>query len=144
MSLSTIMSFPVVSVEMDDSLGTVKEIFDNTHFHHLIVVDNDRVAGVISDRNLLKEISPRLGSPAETAKDAAVLNKRAHQIMNRPAITLPVGAKIHQAVSLFNQKKISCIPVVDDNNKPVGMISWRDILKAIEDNRNRKLQKNNE
>ena len=140
MSLNTIMSYPVVTVEMDDPLSVVKEIFDSTHFHHLIVVASGCVVGVISDRNLLKEISPRLGSPAETEKDRAVLNKRAHQIMTRPAITLPVTAQIHQAVSLFNQRNISCIPVVDDNNKPVGIVSWRDILKAIENNRNKKQQ----
>lgn len=142
MSLDSIMSRPVVTVEMDDPLSIVKDIFDSTHFHHLIVVDTGSVVGVISDRNLLKEMSPRLGSPAETDKDAAVLRKRAHQIMTRPAITLPVTAKIHQAVSLFNQHDISCIPVVDRHYKPVGIISWRDILKAIEDNRNQKVQNN--
>lgn len=140
MSLDSIMSYPVVTVEMDDPLSIVKDIFDNTYFHHLIVVASGCIVGVISDRNLLKEISPRLGSPAETAKDTAVLKKRAHQIMTRPAITLPATAQIHEAVSLFNRHGISCIPVVDGDNKPVGIVSWRDILKAIEDNRNKKIQ----
>ena len=34
-------------------------------------------------------------------------------------------------IKIFNKHDISCIPVVDDEHKPVGIISWRDILKTL-------------
>ena len=37
---------------------------------------------------------------------------------------------------VFNQHNISCIPVVNESGKPVGVLSWRDIFKAIEQNKN--------
>ncbi len=47
MSVEKIMSRIVVSIEMDDSLSMVKEIFDNTRFHHLLVVESGKLFGVI-------------------------------------------------------------------------------------------------
>ena len=72
------MTKKVVTVEMDDSLRLVKEIFDNVSFHHLLVVDGGKLYGVISDRDLLKNLSPNIGTVAETSRDLAALNKKAH------------------------------------------------------------------
>ena len=133
MSVEKIMSKTVVTVEMDDSLRVVKEIFDNTRFHHLLVVESGKLVGVISDRDLLKAISPHIGTMSETAKDLATLTKRrVHQIMTRKPVVLGQNTRIFDAIEIFNNNKISCIPVVDDAFKPIGMISWRDILKALE------------
>lgn len=137
MSVEKIMSTPVVTIEMDDSLKMIKEIFDNTHFHHLIVVDAGKIFGVISDRDLLKALSPNIGTAAETTRDMATLKKSAHQIMTRKPVTLRLNAGIYNAVEIFNSHNISCIPVIDDENKPIGIISWRDILKELESNHNK-------
>ena len=131
MSVEKIMSTTVVTVEMDDSLRMVKEIFDNTRFHHLLVVESGKLFGVISDRDLLKALSPHIGTVGETARDAASLNKRVHQIMTRKPVVLGQNAEIFDAIEIFNNQNISCVPVVDDGFKPVGIISWRDILKAL-------------
>ncbi len=131
MKISEIMSDTLVTIDMDDTLHTVKNIFDNSKFHHLIVVEQDKIYGVISDRDLLKSLSPGVGTASETSTDLALLNKKTHQIMTRKPITLKPGNSIIDAINIFNQHKISCIPVVDDTQKPVGIVSWRDILKAL-------------
>jgi acetoin utilization protein AcuB len=131
MHVRDIMSKTVVTVEMDDSLRTVKEIFDHLHFHHLLVVDEGKLLGVISDRDVLKALSPRLGTMAESSSDSATLNKRVHQIMTRNPVSLRPEASMQDAVSLFNTHGISCIPIVDGNHRPVGILSWRDILRAV-------------
>jgi acetoin utilization protein AcuB len=131
MRIEQIMRKSIVTVEMDDSLETVKDIFDNVRFHHLLVVVSGKLIGVISDRDLLKALSPNIGTVAETTRDSATLNKRVHQIMARKPITLTPNAGIDDAIEMFDKHKISCIPVVDDEHKPVGIISWRDILKAV-------------
>jgi acetoin utilization protein AcuB len=143
-SVERIMSKTVVTVEMDDSLRMVKEIFDNTRFHHLLVVDSGKLFGVISDRDLLKALSPHIGTMGETARDAASLNKRVHQIMTRKPVVLGQNAGILDAIEIFNNHKISCIPVVDEEHIPVGIISWRDILKEIEAKRGKHPNKANQ
>ena len=131
MIVGDIMSRKVVTVEMDDPLHTVKEIFDRLHFHHLPVLEEGTVFGVVSDRDLLKALSPNIGTSTETYKDTATLNKRVHQIMSRKPITLHPEAAVLEAIQVFNSHRISCIPIVDHHGKLVGLLSWRDILRAL-------------
>lgn len=142
MLVEKIMSKPVVTVTLDDTLGEVKHIFENAKFHHLLVVEEGKLYGVLSDRDLLKSISPFIGTVQETAHDKFTLNKKVHQIMTRKPITLSPFANVYEAISVFNQHNISCIPVVNEENIPIGIISWRDILRVIEVNHNKKLNKN--
>ena len=131
LTVRQIMTEKIVTVEMDDKLLIVKEIFDNLKFHHLLVTENELLFGVLSDRDLLKALSPNLGLLSETAKDKETLNKRVHQIMTRKPITLRPEAPITDAASLFITRSISCLPIVDEGFKPVGIVSWRDVMKAL-------------
>jgi acetoin utilization protein AcuB len=131
MDVRQIMTTKVVTVEMDDRLSTVKEIFDNVRFHHLLVVERGKLCGVLSDRDLLRVLSPNVGTNRETVKDAASLNKRVHQIMTRDPVTLAPDASVRQAIEVFNTHRISCIPIVGTAGEVVGLLSWRDILRAL-------------
>ncbi len=132
MRVTEIMTKRLVTVSMDDNLKLIKQIFSKTHFHHLLVVESDKLLGIISDRDLFKSLSPNLGKVSETEKDVATLNKRAHQIMTRKPISLTTEANIYDAISVFNRSSVSCLPILDDNNKPVGILSWRDIFRVLE------------
>jgi acetoin utilization protein AcuB len=129
-NLRDIMTARVVTVEVDDLLETVKAIFDSVKFHHLLVVEKGKLYGVISDRDLLRALSPYIGTPSENARDLATLKKRVHQIMTRRPVTLPADATVDDAVKLFLEHRVSCLPVVDPAFKPVGIVSWRDLLKS--------------
>lgn len=131
MKISKLMTKHLVVVTMDDPLSKVKDIFDQTEFHHLLVVEGDNLFGVISDRDLLRSLSPKIDTAGATSKDLASLNKKAHQIMTRKPIYLNENASPQDAVDIFNQNKISCIPITNDDGKPVGILSWRDIMKVI-------------
>jgi acetoin utilization protein AcuB len=52
--------------------------------------------------------------------------------MTRHPILISEKATINESVVLFNQHKLSCFPVIDEKNNPVGVLSWRDIFKALE------------
>lgn len=132
MRIEQMMTARVVSVTMDDTLTSVKDIFENTRFHHLIVLEKNKLLGVISDRDLLKALSPNIGLASESSRDTATLNKRVHQIMTRKPITIHAKSDVYVAIALFNQHAISCLPVIDHENKVVGILSWRDILRALE------------
>jgi acetoin utilization protein AcuB len=131
MRVHDIMSTRIVTVELDDRLEVVKEVFDRLKFHHMLVVEEGKLFGVVSDRDLLRALSPFVGSTVETARDAATLNKRVHQVMTRKPITLRQNAEVIDAVRLFLAHAISCIPIVDDEFRPVGIVSWRDVLKSL-------------
>jgi acetoin utilization protein AcuB len=131
MLLNKIMKTRLATVDMDDKLRVVKNIFDSMGFHHLLVVGDDKtLRGVVSDRDLLRALSPYVGTAAETTRDIASLNKRVHQIMSRQPITLKADGTVDDAIALLLDHRISCVPIVDDQFRPVGIVSWRDILRA--------------
>jgi len=131
MSVENLMSRHLVTVELDDTLRTVREIFSHAKFHHLLVVEEGRLYGVLSDRDLLKALSPRIATASETEKDRATLNKKVHQIMTRKPIVVKPKDSVYDAIELINKHGVACLPVVDAENYPVGILTWRDILRVL-------------
>jgi len=123
------MTRKVVTVEMDDTLLTIRMIFQHVKFHHLVVVDNRKPVGVISDRDFLKAASPFLGKIVETTRDLDTLRKRAHQIMARNPVTVYPETSIEAAADLLLEKNISCLPVISSQGDVVGIVTWKDILQ---------------
>lgn len=127
------MTQHVISVSMDVSLGEVRHIFEAASFHHLIVTDAHKVVGVLSDRDLLKHISPFIGKMAERTQDLAVLKRRVHQVMTRNLCTASPDTPLADAGRIMLNRKISCLPVVDDDDHLEGIITIRDLARVALD-----------
>lgn len=76
MTVDSIMTCRVFTVEREESLLAVRNLFREGAFHHLIVVDEGRLVGVISDRDVLQAVSPFLDTPVETHRDVHTLPSR--------------------------------------------------------------------
>lgn len=134
MKIAEIMTKRVATVEMDDTLHVVQDLFHKARFHHLLVVDEEgALVGVISDRDLLKALSPYLGTGAEQERDRFTLAKHAHQIMTRNPVVVRPEAEARDAARLLVNKGISCLPVVTAEGEIVGVVTWRDLLKKLID-----------
>ncbi|MGL4917636.1 MAG: CBS domain-containing protein [Aeromonas allosaccharophila] len=129
MHIRDIMTTRVATVSMDDRLSVIKDIFEQAHFRHLLVLEEGELVGVISDRDLFRAISPYLDSEAEMNRDTETLTKRAHQIMSRQLITIASHLTVRDGVKLMLEKGVSCLPVLE-NGALVGVISWKDFLKV--------------
>ncbi|MDF2178502.1 CBS domain-containing protein [Aliiglaciecola sp. CAU 1673] len=129
--LERFMTKQLVTIKPEATLAEVKAIFAKAKFHHLLVVEAGKLVGVVSDRDLLKTVSPYIGTAAERAMDTATLTKKVHQIMSRNLWVLGPKDDVYDAVQMFSRQRISCIPVVDAERRPVGIISWRDIMRLL-------------
>ena len=130
-TVSEIMTSKVVTIEMDDSLEVIRDIFRKVKFHHLVVVDGEKIVGVISDRDLLKAISPYVNTMSETNRDRATLEKRAHQIMSHYPVTIQKSCPIQKAAKLMLDRRVSCLPVTMPDGTIEGMVTWKDVFKAF-------------
>ena len=127
--VADIMVTRVVTIEMDDRLALAKEIFDQASFHHLPVVDEGILYGMLSERDLLRAISPHLGAIGETNRDQETLHKRVHQVMTRDPVTISPHKRIDEASELILKHGIGSLPVLEDG-KLVGIVTWKDLLRA--------------
>jgi len=93
------------------------------------VVDEGELLGVISDRDVLKEISPHINTLSEDARALKTLKKKAHQIMTRAPITTEKHTRMEDAASLMLNKVISCLPIVSGSGQIEGILSMKDILR---------------
>ncbi|WP_088328999.1 CBS domain-containing protein [Lacimicrobium sp. SS2-24] len=132
MKVSRIMTSDVVTVGLDDNLGKVYQIFAQHRFHHVLVVKGKTLLGIISDRDLLKSLSPRIGTPMANDYDQAAFKRKVSQIMSRELVVILENESVLQAVRLFNRHRISCLPVVNAEREWVGILSWRDVFRQIE------------
>ena len=128
MNLNQIMTAKVITIGMDDTLGQIQNLFKKYKFHHVLVLDDEELIGVISDRDVLKEISPYVNTLSEDFRARKTLTKKAHQIMTRNPITVEPDVPVENAASIMLNKNISCLPVVSSSGDIEGILSWKDIL----------------
>ena len=51
--------------------------------------------------------------------------------MTRSPITLPAGTRLSRSARVFADHKNGVLPIVDDRDRLVGMISYTDVLRAV-------------
>lgn len=129
MPIKDIMSRHVVTVPMDMDVYDLQKKFSDLKLHHLLVTDDKKLVGIISDRDILKCVSPYAGTVAEIERDSRTLRKKAHQIMTRNPITALKTDSIKKTGRIIIDKNIGCLPVVDTSGNLQGVVTWRDIFK---------------
>lgn len=135
MRVAEIMKTRVATIEMDDDLETVRELFSQAPFHHLLVIDETRqLVGILSDKDLYKALSPYLDSLAENQRDRDTLARRVHQVMTRQPITVSPQLSVAEAIERVLAHGISCLPVLE-NGQICGIVTWRDLLRASQQDR---------
>ena len=127
------MTSRVVTVEMDDSLQVIQDVFRRVKYHHLVVVDEGKIVGIIADRDFFKAISPFVGTLSETDRDRATLQKRAHQIMSHYQATVRRSCSIEKATKIMLDRGVSCLPVTNADGTIEGIVTWKDLVKGLLD-----------
>ncbi|WP_205274258.1 CBS domain-containing protein [Leptospira ainazelensis] len=128
--LKQVMTTRIITVNLDDPVSRIGKIFDNLEFHHLLVIDDQKkLIGVISDRDYLKTISPFIGTRMERVQDNLTQKKTASQLMSSFLITASIDQTVKYAIELMIRYKISCLPVMDDRGEIAGIVTSKDILK---------------
>ncbi len=133
MIVDDLMNRNLIEVGLDDSLRTIQQLFTQHRIHHVLVVEDDQHVGVISDRDVLHVLSPFLDTSAEKPADRATLEKRAHQVMSRNLVTVPLGTTTNVAAKTILENNISCLPVTAADKQVVGILTWKDLLRGAYD-----------
>jgi CBS domain-containing protein len=130
--VSAIMTKNVISVLPTDSLNAVKEFFATHRSHHLPVVEDKKMLGMISKSDFLA-VSGGLGRiKREFLDEEAFLTEHtAAEIMVTGLAKLEPTSRINVAVNLFALNYFHALPVFD-NDELVGIITTHDIIKFLD------------
>ena len=59
------------------------------------------------------------------------MKKRVHQIMSRDLVTAGPDITVAEAAARMLSERVSCLPVVDDNRSPLGILTVRDFVAWV-------------
>ena len=127
MKVKDIMVKEVATLDINDELSLANDIMRLGRIRHLPVVDGPRLVGIISERDLFRSsLAHALGYGN---KDTREIMKTLHikDVMEQQVITVSPDMDLSDAVALMVERKIGCLPVVQDN-KLLGLITETDIL----------------
>jgi len=110
---------PAAQLRSDMTLAEVRAAFDHTGADILPVVDDRKVVGMISSRELLASL--HLGGEAET---------RARDMMSHPPVIVRVDESVQDAAIRMDQAEVRAVAVVDDAGDFIGVIDRSQVLGA--------------
>lgn len=128
MPISDIMTTKLITIAPTATIAEIEPMFKQHRIHHLLVVSEQGLLGIVSDRDVLRNLSPFANTSAQDDKDAFLLNRKAQQIMSKRLVAIHPDAGIREACKVLLDNRVSLLPVVGDK-KLVGVVSWKDILR---------------
>ncbi len=125
-----IMTTEVTTLGRNDSLQLVKDIMTLGRVRHFPVMEDGKVVGVVSQRDLYKASLGAVMKYGEKAQRAVLEGIVVKEVMSDPPITIAPHASVQEAARLMMEKKIGCLPVLE-GPQLVGLVTETDMLKLI-------------
>lgn len=123
MLIHEVMHPDPVTVSPGTKLNEAYRIMEDKNIRHLPVVDDEKIVGVVTDRDLRLATSMLTQNPFD-------IETRIEKVMSHPVQTAHPSDPIEIATRTMRELKIGCMPVVEDN-KLVGIVTGMDLLDAL-------------
>ena len=126
------MSAPAVTITPDAVLRDALSLMHAHRFRRLPVVDaSGKLIGIVTERDLQPALPSRVGSPSVWELNYVVSNVQIREVMTEGAITTTPDTPIEDVARLMIDTKTGGLPVVDDQDHVVGVITETDIFRAF-------------
>ncbi|MGI9590714.1 MAG: CBS domain-containing protein [Myxococcota bacterium] len=124
-----IMPRKMVTISESDRLSTVEDIMTLGRVRHMPVVHGGKLVGVVSERDLLRSSLSSLSEFGTEERRAFLHVVEIGRVMSAPAITIGPRNTVEEAARVMAEKKIGCLPVVDEDDILLGLITETDVLR---------------
>jgi CBS domain-containing protein len=149
MLVKDVMSKNVITISPEDSISDAIEKMAKNNISGLIVVEEEKVVGVISESDVLRVFKseiPEISTSTSTAlsiflileKGIKAINEmkkigklKVKNLMSKRVFYVKPEDTILEAARIMSKKDVRRLPVIDENGKLVGVISRTDILRAL-------------
>lgn len=135
--VSAIMSKDYITADPADTLEVIREKLADSATHHVPLVKDGKIVGIISKGDLLRMEHHFTIFNAQKSLEhnkAIFSTVLASEIMTKNMVMLKTTDTISTAVDLFRENLFHALPVVDESEHLVGMITPLDLLRYAFDN----------
>jgi acetoin utilization protein AcuB len=129
MKVVDVMTKDPLTVTPDETIGQADELMNTNNIRQLPVVEARELVGIVTDRDIRSFLSGALPESPEEREKA--LNSKISDIMTTEPITVSPEDDLEEAVELLIEEKIGGIPVVEESEGLVGIVTYVDILRCF-------------
>jgi CBS domain-containing protein len=115
-----VMARDILSISMKGDFRHALELLLSRQIHALAVVDEDRLVGIVSSRDFLREFS--YGELPGTREPVSSL------LSGKPPESIAPEASLDEALLMMHETGVACLPIAQ-GDCPVGVVSQRDIVR---------------
>lgn len=129
--ITNIMSKNPISVQVGQPLSAVRSTLAEHGFHHVPILNGTKLVGVMSSTDLVR-LSFGIGL-AEAKSIDVVLDytyKLADVVTDKVA-TIGDGGTVREAAEVLSHGTFHSVPVVNNNNELVGMVTTTDLIRYL-------------
>ena len=120
--IEQIMTTDLFTVNKDELVDMAAYVMNWQHIRHVPVENKEhRLVGLVSHRSLLRLVSDTLDGQSATAKPIS-------EIMNVDVVTARPETPTLEAIQLMRENRISCLPVVEEGDRLVGIVTEHDFM----------------
>jgi len=121
LKVKDVMVTNIITIEAGATARKAAELMNRHDIGCLVVVNNDKPIGIVTERDMLKRVMLQLRDPRRS---------RVSHIMSKPLITTSPETDLRDAVGLMNERRIKKLPVVEEG-RLLGLISITDIVRSL-------------
>jgi CBS domain-containing protein len=124
------MTETVIVIEADRPVSEALDCFFQYPIHHLPVVRNGRLAGILSSADVMKL---EFFVPKAAADRARYIDERftIEQLMRQPVASLKVHNSLAEAAEKLTDGGVHALPIVDDADHVIGIVTTTDIIRSL-------------
>lgn len=133
LTVSDFMTRNVTTIIENETMRQACKLMYQDNIGSIVIIKNDTVdqagtttqvipRGMVTERDIARMV----GFSAKFFADMPV-----SEVMSKPLITINPNTSVKDAVSLMEQKDIRRLPVIDEKGQMVGIITAKDIFKAV-------------
>lgn len=128
MKVVDVMTKNPLIMTANETVGVADRLMVENHIRQLPVVDGSALLGIITDRDIRSFMANSLLD--ESTRNKA-LQTPVQEIMTTEPLTLAPDDDLRDAVELLIEEKIGGVPVVDEAEGVVGIVTYVDILRCF-------------
>jgi len=130
--IEAIMVSQVATITPESTLYDAARIMGEKHIGSLIVVKYETAVGIITERDLLREV---VNKEIALEKDwlaggASIKEEKVEKIMSYPVIMISKDSNIKEAAQKMIEKRLRRL-AVSDNGKVVGIVTAADLIRCL-------------
>lgn len=130
--IAQVMTSNVRTLDVDVKLSDVRQLLRAERCHHVPIVEDGRLVGIVSSRDLIGLLGG--SSAASSAEIDELLDRRSSvaETMSRELTTMEPSESVDRAIDLIAEGRIHSVLVVDGEGRLAGIVTDSDLLAYLE------------